>query len=177
MSAPLDEQAAAPEDPAVVQGRLDAEGDAAADYLEELLDIADLDGDIDIEIRQGRVYVSIAAEEQGVDLSALVGRDGATLDALQELTRLAVLSRTGQRSRFVLDIDGHRTARAEHLRGVATEAIDAVRASGEPLHLDPMSAYERKLVHDHVAEAGLISDSEGEGARRHVVIHPAEATA
>jgi len=156
------------------QSRLDEEGDAAADYLEELLDIADLDGDIDIEIRGGRVYVSIQSEEAPGSLGELVGAGGETLEALQELARLAVLSGTGQRSRFVLDIDGYRAGRADELRGVAREAIASVSADGAPVHLAPMSAYERKLVHDLVAEAGLVSDSEGEGSRRHVVIHPAE---
>jgi len=155
--------------------RLDEEGDAAADYLEELLDIADLDGDIDIEVRDSRVYVSITAEEgEEEQLEALVGRDGATLEALQELTRLAVLAGTGQRSRFVLDIAGHRARRAEDLSSIAAEAIESVRSSGEPAALAPMSAYERKQVHDLVAEAGLVSDSSGEGAQRHVVIHPGQ---
>ena len=116
--------------------RLDEEGDAAADYLEELLDIADLDGDIDIEVRDSRVYVSITAEEgEEEQLEALVGRDGATLEALQELTRLAVLADTGQRSRFVLDIAGHRARRAEDLSSIAAEAIESVRSSGEPAAL------------------------------------------
>lgn len=155
--------------------RLDEEGDAAADYLEELLDIADLDGDIDIEVRSGRVHVSITAEEgDEQQLETLVGRDGATLEALQELTRLAVLSGTGQRSRFILDIGGHRARRSDDLKTITDEAIESVRSSGEEAALSPMSAYERKQVHDLVAEAGLVSDSEGEGSRRHVVIRPGQ---
>lgn len=163
----------AAEGDAAPASRLDEEGDAAADYLEELLDIADLDGDIDIEIRGGRVYVSVLSEEGEADLGSLVGPQGRTLEALQELTRLAVLAGTGQRSRFVLDIDGYRGRRTDQLRTIAEEAIASVKADGEAVSLKPMSAYERKIVHDLVAEAGLVSDSEGEAARRHVVVHPA----
>jgi spoIIIJ-associated protein len=154
--------------------RLDEEGDAAADYLEELLDIADLDGDIDIEVKAGRVYVSLQSEDEPGSLDQLVGQDGSTLEALQELARLAVLASTGQRSRFILDVDGYRARRGAELGDLAAAAIESVKASGEPEHLRAMSAYERKLVHDLVAEAGLVSDSEGEGPRRHVVVHPAE---
>ncbi|WP_431710719.1 protein jag [Glutamicibacter uratoxydans] len=146
------------------------EGDVAADYLEELLDIADLDGDIDIEVRGGRTYISIVTEEGESDLSLLVGKDGEVLDALQELTRLAVLNATGERSRLVLDIAGHRASRAEKLRQIAEEAIAEAESSGAAVHLEPMSAYERKLVHDIVADAGLHSESEGEAARRHIVV-------
>ncbi|MDR2255768.1 MAG: RNA-binding protein [Arthrobacter sp.] len=154
--------------------RLDEEGDAAADYLEELLDIADLDGDIDIEVKAGRVYVSLQSEDEPGSLDQLVGQDGSTLEALQELARLAVLASTGQRSRFILDVDGYRARRGAELGDLAAAVIESVKASGEPEHLRAMSAYERKLVHDLVAEAGLVSDSEGEGPRRHVVVHPAE---
>ncbi|MGP9726033.1 Jag family protein [Glutamicibacter sp. 287] len=146
------------------------EGDVAADYLEELLDIADLDGDIDIEIRGGRTYISIVADEATTDLNSLVGKDGEVLDALQELTRLAVLNATGERSRLVLDIAGYRSNRAEELQQLATQAIAEARTSGQPVHLDPMSAYERKLVHDVIADAGLHSESEGESTRRHIVV-------
>lgn len=146
------------------------EGEVAADYLEELLDIADLDGDIDIEVRGGRTYISIVTEDGASDLSNLVGKDGEVLDALQELTRLAVLSATGERSRLVLDIAGHRASRAEKLRELAEKAIAEARETGNPVHLDPMTAYERKLVHDIVADAGFHSESEGEAARRHIVV-------
>lgn len=146
------------------------EGDVAADYLEELLDIADLDGDIDIEIRGGRTYISIVTDEAGTDLSGLVGKDGEVLDALQELTRLAVLNATGERSRLVLDIAGYRSDRADQLRTIADEAIQKARETGEEVHLEPMSAYERKLVHDVIADAGLHSESEGESGRRHIVV-------
>ena len=154
--------------------RLEEEGDIAADYVEELLDISDLDGDIDIEVRNGRTYVSVIAEEGDDRLRELVGRDGKGLEALQELVRLTVLSATGVRSRLVLDIAGHRVARAKELETVAQAAIDSVRRDGEPVHLDPMGAYERKVVHDVIAAADLVSASEGEGPRRHVVVSSGE---
>ncbi|MGO3152005.1 MAG: protein jag [Galactobacter sp.] len=155
------------------QSDLDSEGDAAADYLEELLDIADLDGDIDIEVKGGRVYLSVTAEEgDEAGLESLVGDDGATLDALQDLTRLAALAATGERSRVIIDIAGHRSRRGERLASLVESAVQTVRETNEPKHLDPMTPYERKQVHDLVAEAGLGSDSEGEGSRRHVVVRP-----
>ena len=150
--------------------RLEEEGDVAADYLEELLDIADIDGDIDIEVRNGRTYISIVAEEESAGLDSLVGKDGEVLEALQELTRLAVLSATENRSRLVLDVNGYRSERAGELQKIAEEAVTSVREHGETVALAPMSAYERKIVHDAVADLGLISESEGEGADRHIVV-------
>lgn len=152
--------------------KLDAEGDIAADYLEELLDIADLDGDIDISVEADRASVAIVADE-GADrrLKRLVGKDGDVLDALQELTRLAVQAQTGDRSRLMLDIDGYRAQQREDITARATEAIKKAYESGENYHMEPMNPFERKVVHDAVAKAGLISDSEGMGADRHVVIH------
>lgn len=150
--------------------RLEEEGDVAADYLEELLDIADIDGDIDIEVRSGRTYISIVAEEEAAGLENLVGKDGEVLEALQELTRLAVLSATENRSRLVLDINGYRAERAGELEKIAADAVDSVKDSGEAVALAPMSAYERKIVHDAVAGLGLVSESEGEGADRHIVV-------
>ena len=154
----------------VSANRLEEEGDVAADYLEELLDIADIDGDIDIEVRNGRTYISIVAEEESAGLEGLVGRDGEVLEALQELTRLAVLSATENRSRLVLDINGYRAERAGDLQKIAEDAVAAVKESGEAVALAPMSAYERKIVHDAVADLGLVSESEGEGADRHIVV-------
>lgn len=149
---------------------LEEEGEIAADYIEELLDTADIDGDIDIEVRDGRTYVSVVAEDDDAELQALVGRDGETVDALQELARLAVLSATQRRSRLILDVAGHRDERALQLHTMADDAAARVRADGQPVHLPPLSAYERKIVHDAVAEAGLTSESEGDGADRHIVI-------
>ena len=154
----------------VSASRLEEEGDVAADYLEELLDIADIDGDIDIEVRNGRTYISIVAEEESAGLESLVGTDGEVLEALQELTRLAVLSATENRSRLVLDINGYRAERAGDLQKIAEDAVAAVKDSGEAVALAPMSAYERKIVHDAVADLGLVSESEGKGADRHIVV-------
>jgi spoIIIJ-associated protein len=154
--------------------RLEEEGEIAADYLEELLDIADLDGDIDIDIDHGRAAVEIVAEAGSERaLARLVGQDGEVLDALQELTRLAVQAKTGDRSRLMLDIAGFRAGRRTELLAVAAEAIATVKESGTRLALEPMNPFERKVVHDAVAAAGLTSDSDGVEPARHVVIHPA----
>ncbi|BCW38461.1 single-stranded DNA-binding protein [Arthrobacter sp. StoSoilA2] len=150
--------------------RLEEEGDIAADYLEELLDIADIDGDIDIEVRNGRTYISIGTDEESAALDSLVGPDGEVLEALQELTRLSVLSATESRSRLVLDINGYRKERASVLQQIAEDAVAKVKESGGTVALEPMSAYERKIVHDAVADLGFVSESEGEGAGRHIVV-------
>ena len=148
--------------------RLEQEGDIAADYLEELLDIADLDGDLDMDVDGDRAAVSIV----GADLSQLVGARGEVLDALQELTRLAVYRETGERSRLMLDISGYRAQKRTELVELAERTVARVRESGEPASLDPMSPFERKVVHDAVAAAGLTSESEGVEPRRHVVVLP-----
>ena len=154
--------------------RLEEEGEIAADYLEELLDIADVDGDIDIDVEHGRAAVEIVAEKGGErSLRRLVGRDGEVLDALQELTRLAVQAKTGERSRLMLDIAGYRAGRRAELAEIARGAIAEVRETGQPVSLEPMNPFERKVVHDVVAEAGLVSDSAGVEPDRHVVVRPA----
>ena len=152
--------------------RLEEEGEVAADYLEEFLDIADLDGDIDIDVRHGRASVEIVADD-AESLKQLVGDDGEVLDALQELTRLAVQSRTGERSRLMLDIAGFRATRRDELARIATRAVDEVRSSGQEVELEPLNAFERKVVHDVVAAAGLVSDSRGVEPQRYVVVQPA----
>jgi len=148
---------------------LEREGDVAADYLEELLDIADLDGDLDMDVEADRASVSIV----GADLSNLVGSRGEVLDALQELTRLAVYRETGERSRLMLDISGYRAGQRARLVALAEESVAEVKATGERVALQPMSPFERKVIHDAVAEAGLTSESEGVEPRRFVVILPA----
>lgn len=154
--------------------RLEEEGEIAADYLEELLDIADLDGDIEIDVEHGRSAVEIVAEAGGNrSLRRLVGRDGEVLEALQELTRLAVQTKTGERSRLMLDVAGYRKGRRAELTSVAQSAVEQVRTSGEPVALEPMNSFERKVVHDAVAAAGLVSDSEGVDPNRRVVVRPA----
>ena len=148
--------------------RLEQEGDIAADYLEELLDIADLDGDLDIDVDGDRAAVSIV----GADLSQLVGTNGEVLEAVQELTRLAVYRETGERSRLMLDISGYRANRREVLVDIAGDAIAKAKEGGQPVSLEPMSPFERKVVHDAVAAAGLQSESEGTEPRRYVVVLP-----
>ncbi len=155
--------------------RLEEEGEIAADYLEEFLDIADLDGDIDIDVDHGRAAVEIVAED-GSDAAALrrlVGAEGQVLDALQELTRLAVQTKTGERSRLMLDIAGYRAQRRTELVAIARTAIDQVKSEGEAVTLAAMNPFERKVVHDAVAEAGLVSDSVGVEPDRRVVVKPA----
>ena len=151
---------------------LEKEGDAAADYLEGLLDIADLDGDIDIDVEGDRAQVSIVEVSAG-ELKALVGDDGKVLDALQELARLAAAQATGERSRLMLDIAGFRLARRRELEALAKSAIDEVKETGEPVRLAAMNAFERKVVHDVVTSAGLVSESEGVDPDRRIVIKPA----
>ncbi|WP_041294937.1 R3H domain-containing nucleic acid-binding protein [Isoptericola variabilis] len=152
--------------------QLEEEGEIAADYLEELLDIADLDGDIDLDSRHGRAAVEIVADDDE-GLRPLVGRDGEVLEALQELTRLAVQARTGERSRLMLDVAGFRAARREELTRLAEQAVAQVRESGEEVELEPLNAFERKVVHDVVAASGLVSDSRGVEPERYVVVRPA----
>nr|WP_237249043.1 R3H domain-containing nucleic acid-binding protein [Spelaeicoccus albus] len=163
--------AAAPEHDTAVS--LEDEGEMAADYLEELLDIADIDGDIDIDVKNGRAQVAIVSDDASSDLGTLVGRNGEVLDALQELTRLTVQTSSGNHSRLMLDVDGFRDHRRKELESVAAEAIEDVKSGKEPVALKPMNAYERKVVHDAVAEAGYRSESAGQDSGRHVVVYPA----
>ena len=149
------------------QTRLEDEGEIAADYLEELLDIADLDGDIDTYNEGGRAHVSIIT-----DSDVLVGRNGEVLEALQELARLAVMTETGHRSRLMLDVAGHREKRRAELQDLATDAIAEVGRTGDSVRLAPMNPFERKIVHDVIAAAGLVSESEGEEPNRRVVVMP-----
>jgi len=149
--------------------RLEEEGEIAADYLEALLDIADLDGDIDMDVENGRAAVAIA----GGNLNSLIGRDGEVLDALQELTRLAVQTITDERSRLMLDIEGYRVQRREEIAEAALRAIEEVKATGTAVKMASMNPFERKIVHDTVAESDLSSESEGEEPNRRVVILPA----
>jgi spoIIIJ-associated protein len=148
--------------------KLEEEGDIAADYLEGLLDIADLDGDIDIDVENDRAAVAIV----GGKLNHLVGNGGEVLDALQELTRLAVQTSTGDRSRLMLDIEGFRSGRKSELKKLAEKMAEKAKSSGEEIRLEPMNAFERKVIHDTIQELGLSSESEGEDPDRFVVIFP-----
>jgi spoIIIJ-associated protein len=152
-----------------LQDRLENEGDIAADYLEELLDIADLDGDLDMDVEGERAIVSVV----GADLAQLVGERGEVLEALQELTRLAVYRETGERSRLMLDISGHRAEVRRQLEELAAATAVQVKETGERVALKAMTPFERKVVHDAVAAAGLTSESEGVEPRRYVVVLPA----
>lgn len=147
--------------------QLEAEGDIAADYIEELLDITDLDGDIDIDARDGRAYVSVNSESDS-NLRLLSKPD--TVTALQELTRIAVQTKTGAFSRLILDVGGSRQARESELSRLVDRAAERIEGGADSVDLPPMSSYERKLVHDLVAAKGLVSESEGEGRERHTVI-------
>ncbi|MEJ7647515.1 MAG: R3H domain-containing nucleic acid-binding protein [Nakamurella sp.] len=149
-----------------------AEGDAAGDYLERLLDILDYDGDIDLDVEGERAVVSVIGDSD--DIRKLIGDRGEVLDALQELTRLAATAETGQRSRLMLDVGGYRAERRTELTELGRSTASEVVSSGEPVRLDPMNPFERKVVHDAVALVeGAASSSEGEEPRRRVVISPA----
>lgn len=147
---------------------LELEGEVAADYIEGLLDVADLDGDIDMDVEGDRAVVSVV----GATLDELVGRRGEVLEALQELTRLAVHQQTGNRTRMMLDVGGYRQRRRTELAEAGNDAADEVRRTGQPKRLWPMNPFERKVVHDAVAAAGLRSESEGEEPERRVVVLP-----
>jgi spoIIIJ-associated protein len=148
---------------------LEEEGEIAADYIEGLLDIADLDGDIDMDVEGDRAVVSVV----GATLDELVGDDGEVLEALQELTRLAVHRRTGTRARLMLDVGGFRARRRSELAELGRSVAAEVSLTGEPKKLRAMSPFERKIIHDAVALAGLRSESEGEEPNRRVVVFPA----
>ncbi|WP_214411401.1 Jag family protein [Sphaerisporangium fuscum] len=164
-----EEQAPQAEKAAPDIAALEQEGEIAADYLEGLLDIADIDGDIDMDVEGDRALVSIV-DVKGSDL---VGPHGEVLEALQELTRLAVHRRTGERSRLMLDIAGYRQGRRTELSKLGAKAADDVKRTGKAKSLQPMTPFERKIVHDAVAAAGLRSESEGEEPERYVVVLPA----
>ena len=150
--------------------QLEEEGDIAADYIEELLDIYDLDGDIDIDVRQGRAYIAVTGDSSS---SLRLISEPETVEALQELTRLAVQVKTNSFSRLILDVGGSRQTRVNDLTRIVTKLVAKVKDTGEAIPMKPMSSYERKIVHDLVSEAGLTSESEGEGKERHIVIKPA----
>ena len=156
------------DDEADSEDSLEEEGEIAADYIEGLLDIADLDGDIDMDVEGDRAVVSVV----GATLDELVGDDGEVLEALQELTRLAVHRKTGLRARLMLDVGGFRARRRAELAELGRSLAAEVERTGEPRKLRAMTPFERKIVHDAVAEAGLRSESEGEEPNRRVVIFP-----
>ena len=156
-------------EPQVNPADLEQESEIAADYVEGLLDVADLDGDIDMDVEGDRALVSVV----GATLQELIGPRGEVLEALQELTRLAVHRQTGARTRIMLDVGGYRAQRRAELTELGQDAAEEVRSSGVPRRLDAMTPFERKVVHDAVAAAGLRSESEGEEPNRRVVVFPA----
>ena len=168
-----DGAAAEPGDIAVTSADLEQESEIAADYIEGLLDVADLDGDIDMDVEGDRPVVSVV----GATLTELVGPRGEVLEALQELTRLAVHRQTGTRSRIMLDVGGYRARRRQELAELGRRVAEEVGRTGVPQRLDAMTPFERKVVHDAVAAAGCRSESEGEEPSRRVVVLPAEEAA
>ena len=164
-----DEDGEAPEEPSRDAADLEQESEIAADYVEGLLDVADLDGDIDMDVEGDRALVSVV----GATLQELVGPRGEVLEALQELTRLAVHRQTGVRTRIMLDVGGYRARRRMELTALGRDAAEDVSRTGVSRRLDPMTPFERKIIHDAVAEAGLRSESEGEEPNRRVVVLPA----
>lgn len=168
----MNDVTSAPDEAVEIPAPAEDEGDVAADYIEELLDIADLDGDLEIEVRSGRTYLSVTSpEDAGADLRVLSKPE--TVTALQELARLAVQARTGSFSRLILDVGGSRDARAQELAALVDKAIERIEGGAASASLPPMSSYERKIVHDLVGERGFVSESEGEGRDRHTVIRSA----
>jgi spoIIIJ-associated protein len=168
-----DDEAVEPGDDVVSPPDLEQESEIAADYIEGLLDVADLDGDIDMDVEGDRPVVSVV----GATLTELVGPRGEVLEALQELTRLAVHRQTGTRSRIMLDVGGYRARRREELAELGRRVAEEVGRTGVPQRLDAMTPFERKVVHDAVAAAGCRSESEGEEPSRRVVVLPAEEVA
>ena len=149
------------------ENELEKEGEIAADFIEEFLDLADLDGDLEIEFKQERVYLTVDSEGES-NLGKV--SDPETVNAIQEITRLAVQSKTGEMSRLILDIAGSRDAKAKQLKDLVEKTLEKLEETSKDQHLKPMSSYDRKLVHDMVAEAGMVSESEGQGRDRHIVI-------
>lgn len=150
--------------------QLNEEADIAADYLEGLLDIVDYEGDIEMGVRNNRPTVQIVADDD-TDIKYLIGRNGEVVDALQQLTRLAVQQKTGERSHLIVDVDGYLKRKRQRLHDIALDAIDEVHETGEPVDLKPMNSFERKIVHDVVREEGMKSRSHGEEPHRYVTVY------
>jgi spoIIIJ-associated protein len=149
---------------------LEQQGEIAADFIEEFLDVADLDGDLDIEFKKERVYISVQSEGDS-NLSKISDPD--TVEAVQELARLAVQAKTGEMSRLILDIAGSRQVKMDKLKALVERTIEKLEDTGEAQHLKPMTSYDSKQVHDMVSEAGFVSESEGQGRDRHIVVRKA----
>ena len=149
----------------------DDQADAAEDFLNGLLDILGIDGEARADIDEDE---AITVEIEGPDLALLIGRHGATLDALQELTRSAVQEQTDARARLIVDVGGYRDRQQDFLERKARKLAADVRRSGRAEHLEPMSSFDRRIVHTALVDfGGVTTTSEGEGPDRHVVILPA----
>jgi spoIIIJ-associated protein len=146
---------------------LEQQGEIAADFIEEFLDVADLDGDLDIEFKKERVYISVQSDGES-NLGKISDPD--TVEAIQELARLAVQAKTGDMSRLILDIGGSRQAKTDKLKQLVERTIEKLEDTDGEQHLRPMTSYDRKQVHDMVSEAGFISESQGQGRDRHIVV-------
>ena len=146
---------------------LEQQGEIAADFIQEFLDVADLDGDLDIEFKKERVYVSVKSDGES-NLGKISDPD--TVEAVQELARLAVQAKTGDMSRLILDIGGSRQAKTDKLKELVERTIEKLDDTDGVQHLKPMTSYDRKQVHDMVSEAGFVSESEGQGRDRHIVV-------
>ena len=146
---------------------LEQQGEIAADFIEEFLDVADLDGDLEIEFKKERVYISVQS-----DAKSNLGKisDPDTVEAVQELARLAVQAKTGEMSRLILDMGGSRQAKTDKLKQLVERTIEKLEDSDSEQHLKPMTSYDREQVHDMVSEAGFVSESEGQGRDRHIVV-------
>lgn len=169
-STPPSTDAAASEHTADTVEQLEQEADVAADFLEELLDIVDVEGDLALDVRAGRAYVSVEADD--TDSLVLLSGPG-TVQALQDLTRIAVQNKTGRFSRLILDIGGSRDTRRTEIAELVDRAVARLDEGASQASLPAMSSYERKLVHDIVADRGFISESYGDGPDRHTVIRRA----
>jgi spoIIIJ-associated protein len=170
-STPTARDADAPAEGAAADNDLFAQSEVAADYVEGLLDILDYDGDIDEVVQGGRPVVEVVGDR----LHSLIGQRGVTLDALQELTRLAIYRQTGSPSRLLLDVGGYRDSRRKELVSIAKNAAERVKQHGEPVRLETMNAFERKCVHDVInAMTEVISESEGVEPHRRVVVRPTD---
>lgn len=159
-------------DDAPLDADLEEQADAVADFVEELLERMGIDAIAEPTMHRGHVYVDIVDGPED-DMALLIGRHGQTLDAIQELARTAVGRRLDDRVRVLVDVSDYRKRQEDRLIEGAREVAERVQATGAEEQLDPMNAYQRKLVHDVVAEfEGLESVSEGVDPDRFVVVRP-----
>ena len=160
-----------PQDDDQTHARLHKEAEGAADYLEGLLDIANLDGDIEMSVRNERPVVKIVADDSS-SIERLIGKNGEVVDSLQILTRLAVQAHMGERSHVIVDVDGYLMRKRHSLQQLALEAVTKARELGQTVDLPAMNSFERKIIHDAVRDEGLQSRSQGIEPKRYVTVFP-----